>query len=223
MRVLTLAAICALIAATLGACSDDLIDSEAINGSGNVITESRVVSGFDQVVVLGFGTLEIDVSGTESLEIEAEDNLLQYLLTEVKGTRLELSSEENVNLRPTEPVVYRITAAELSEIEILGSADVTTNGIESEAFRLTINGAGDVELTGAVTDLDVVVNGSGDLDATDLIASGAEVSINGSGSAVVNATTSLDVAIAGSGSVAYIGDPQQLATSITGAGKISKR
>ncbi len=220
MRLVTPVAVLAVLVAV--GCSDGLIADTSIRGSGTVVSEVRPVAGFDEVAVLGFGTLEIDISGSDSLEIEAEDNLMQYLTSEVKGNRLELSTEEDINLNPTKPVLYRITAEQLNEILILGSADVRTTRIDSDMFRLTINGSGDVELMGTVTALEVVINGSGDFTGSGLTADTAAITINGSGNGVVNALRELDARIAGSGSVEYLGNPS-VAMSVTGSGSVSKR
>ena len=50
-----------------------------VRGSGNVITESRTVAGFNAVELSGIGTLIIEQSDRESLEITAEDNLMRHI------------------------------------------------------------------------------------------------------------------------------------------------
>ncbi len=50
-----------------------------IQGSGDVITESRDVSGFDSVSLTGIGRVIITQGDKESLTIEADDNLLEYI------------------------------------------------------------------------------------------------------------------------------------------------
>ena len=72
-----------------------------VRGSGNVITESRTVAGFNAVELNGIGTLIIEQSDRESLEITAEDNLMRHIKSVVSGSRLQLGGEDFVNLRPT--------------------------------------------------------------------------------------------------------------------------
>jgi hypothetical protein len=45
-------------------------------GSGQLSSESRQVSGFTKVELSGSGELKIEQTGTESLTISAEDNVL---------------------------------------------------------------------------------------------------------------------------------------------------
>ena len=62
-----------------------------INGSGDIVTESRDVSGFDKVALAGFGDVTIEVGDEESLTVSTDDNIMPYVTTEVKNNTLVLS------------------------------------------------------------------------------------------------------------------------------------
>ena len=200
-------------------CDTDLL-GDGIRGSGNVVTEAREVAGFNEVVLLGSGDVVVRVTGTESLTIEAEDNIMPLLTSEVRDGRLELGSESSFSA--TEEITYTITAIAFDGVTVNGSADVRASGIESASFDVTVNGSGDIEPSGKTGDLTVRINGSGDFRGEDLTASTGEIDISGSGSVVVNASDQLDVSIRGSGDVVYIGDPV-LRQDISGSGDVSKR
>lgn len=197
-------------------------DGERITGSGNVITESRDVSGFDEVVVLGRGDVFVDVGGTDSLTISADDNLMAVLTSDVAGSKLELGVEPNTPISPSQEIEYQITVADLSAVTILGSADFVVSGIDTPSFDVLIAGAGDVRVTGTTDSLDVEIDGAGEFAGEGLVAVSGSVSIAGSGSAVVNVTNDLDVSIAGTGDVNYIGDPT-VKSSIAGVGNVSQQ
>ena len=59
-----------------------------VSGSGKVTEEEREVSGFTGVELATIGNLTIELGERESLHIEAEDNLMRYLETEVRGETL---------------------------------------------------------------------------------------------------------------------------------------
>lgn len=130
---------------SVSACDGGIL---GVRGSGNVTTESRDVSGFDEIVVLGSGKAVVDVNGTESLTIEAEDNIMPLLKTEVRNGRLELSVESNIS--PTTDVKYTITATALRGVSITGSGDVVVTGIDAGSFDVEVSGSGRVEPTGTV-------------------------------------------------------------------------
>lgn len=205
---------------TLVACDVDVSLDVGVRGSGDLITESRDISGFDEIVVLGSGEVTITVTGTESLMIEAEDNIMPLLTAEVSGGRLELGSNESFST--TRGITYTITADALAGVEINGSGDVTASGIDADAFDVTINGSGNVVPTGSVDETRVEINGSGNYDGGGLIAAVGFVEVSGSGSVLINATDELDVRIGGSGDVTYIGTPT-VTDDISGSGSISQR
>jgi hypothetical protein len=101
-----------------------------VRGSGNMMTETRDVKGFDEIVVNGSGDVTVDVTGTESLEVEAEDNILPLLTTEVVGGRLELGS--NGSFSTTRGIHYTITAATLSGVTIRGSGNVVASDVDTD-------------------------------------------------------------------------------------------
>lgn len=195
-------------------------DGDSVSGSGEMVTESREVSGFDQIAVFGSGEVVVDVTGRESLSIEAEDNIMPQLTTEVRNGVLELEVEGNVS--PTRDITYTITAATLTGVSIAGSGDVTATGVDSGEFGVEIAGSGDVSPVGTAGALSIEIAGSGRYRGEDLVATTATVEVAGSGDVVVNATEELDIDIAGSGSVEYLGNPT-VEQSVSGSGEVRSR
>ena len=192
-----------------------------MEGSGNVVTESREVSGFDEVVLSGSGRVDIDVTGEESLTIEAEDNIMPLLETEVRDGQLVLGNRSAIS--PTVDVVYTITAADLAAVDVSGSGVVDATGIKGTDFSVETSGSGAVRLEGTVTGLlSVSISGSGEFEGESLTATEGQVDVSGSGSAVVKATDSLEVSVSGSGDVEYIGSPD-LDVDTSGSGNVSQR
>jgi hypothetical protein len=207
-RSISAAAACALV---LAACTV---------GSGEVISESRPVTDFREVVLAGSGDVEIGVTGAESLRVEAEENILPLLTTEVVSGRLELGSSEPFTT--SEGVSYVITAQTITGVIVAGSGTVTVTGIDSDVFRAVISGSGTIDVSGSCGVLDVTVAGSGDFDGAGLACATGTVSVPGSADVVVDVSDELDVTVAGSGDVNYIGDPV-VRSRITGSGSVSER
>ncbi len=192
-----------------------------VEGSGNVITEEREVSGFNEIVLGGTGQVDVEVTGTESLTIEAEDNIMPALETRVRNGRLVLDTNRSIS--PTEEVIYNITAATLDGLVISGSGVVEASGIDTTDFRADISGSGDVSVEGAITGLlSVSISGSGEFDGESLTAQAGEVEVSGSGNAVVNVADSLEVDVSGSGDVEYLGSPS-VDRDVSGSGEVVQR
>lgn len=210
-----------------------------VRGSGNVISETRDVSGFTEIVLEGSGTVEIELTGTEALTIEAEDNLMPQLTSDVVDGKLVLGTRRS--MAPTRDIVYTITVASLDGITVNGSGDVTADAIDSSEFTATISGSGTIDLAGTFGGLEVTISGSGSIVAAgtaeeifvkipgsgrflgeDLSASAGEVAISGSGSAIVDVSQTLDASVSGSGAIEYLGSPT-VDTEISGSGTVSPR
>ena len=73
-----------------GAESENIFIRPGVRGSGNVVTETREVSGFDSIHVDYPARVLISQGSAETLKIEAEDNLLPGLKTEVGGNELQI-------------------------------------------------------------------------------------------------------------------------------------
>ena len=213
-----------------------------VRGSGNVVEEIRDVSDFTGVALAGSGELTIEVGETESLRIEAEDNLMEYLKAEVHNGVLEIGVENNVNLNPSRPMRFYLTVRELDRIVLSGSGDIRAPDLEARRFSVTISGSGDVELEKLDADtLDVTISGSGSLDvadgqvtgqnvtisgsgthtARDLESERAKVIIVGSGAATIRVNDHLRAIITGSGDVRYLGNPA-IDSSVTGSGDVKR-
>ena len=205
-----------MLSLLVGACGLSIVGER---GSGNMTTESRDVSDFDEIALRGSGEVSVAVTGTEWLTIEAEDNILPLLTTEVRNGRLELGAKQSIS--PTRTIIYTITVASLEGVEISGSGSVTATGIDAGEFAVGISGSGIVTPSGISESLDVSISGSGEYQGEGLVSVTGTVSVSGSGDVVVNVTEDLDVRVSGSGSVEYIGDPS-LSVSTSGSGDVSK-
>ena len=202
------------------ACDGAIGFGGGVRGSGDVITLSREVSGFTEIALSGSGNVIVDVNGTEALTIEADDNIMPLLTTEVRNGVLELDVESSIS--PTRQITYTISAQALEGVSIAGSGYISATGVNTDSFKVKITGSGRVEPTGTATELTVVISGSGDYEGEALVAQLGGVTVSGSGNALVNVTDELDVTVSGSGDVGYIGSPN-LSSSISGSGDVSQR
>jgi hypothetical protein len=229
----------ALCLVTLSAC----VPRTLVQGSGNIVTESRPVTNFDKISLSGAGDLNITQGDTESLTIEADDNLLPYIETTVQNGTLIIGLRDDVAnvfaFRPTRGIKYNVGVINLSQVLVSGAGNVnipalkTTNlalrttgagnsnlaDLEASNLTVDITGAGNIVLAGAVEMQEASLSGFGNYNAGDLSSTRANVSISGAGNATVWVTQSLDARISGAGSVTYYGSPQ-VTQSVSGVGTI---
>lgn len=209
-----IAAVGLLLSLTPG-CSD----IAAVKGSGVVKSETRDVTGFTDVRVLGTGEVILRRTGADSLTVEAEDNLLPLLESRVRNGRLSLGTRDNVNISPTRPIRYHVTVKELTHVEISGSGDIRATDIDTDRLTAEISGSGSARLAGRADEVVLKISGSGACQAADLHCKTAAVSISGSGDAVINATDRVRADVSGSGTVKYLNNPS-VEQHVSGSGDV---
>ena len=195
---------------------------DATDASGDIASEARDVSGFDEVELSGVGNLSIRQTGTESLSVRAEEDVLPKIRTEVVDGRLLIGPEPNTSIETTEPIDYELTVDNLRALELSGSGNVDAEGIDTDQLVVDISGSGAVKTSGRAESQEVHVSGAGDYDAQDLESKRVRIEVEGAGSAVVNASEELDAKVGGTGFVEYVGDPT-IEQDVSGVGRVSKR
>lgn len=193
-----------------------------VRGSGDVVTESREVPGVTSVELADDGELYIEVSGTETLTVTADDNLQQYLSSDVIGSRLVLDTRDHVNLDPTAEIIYKLTVKSLEEIRISGDGSVDARGIHSDRLKIKVSGDGSITIAGNADEQEIRISGDGGYHGENLTSRQARVDISGDGKAVLAVSEKLNVNISGDGSVEYVGSPT-ITERISGDGSIRKK
>jgi hypothetical protein len=157
---------------------------DMIEGSGNVISELREVQDFDRIQLTGAGDVFITQEGVELVTVEADDNLLPYIETEVRAGNLMLGYTDEVmdrSIRPSQTIKFYVSLKEISALEISGAGDVYSESLNTERLKVKVDGASDVtfeQLT--LEQFDIEVNGSSDIQVEQLAAQEVDVHINGS-------------------------------------------
>lgn len=213
-------------------------DYHRIEGNQHVINETRSTPDFTEVIVSGDFEVYLSTSNVIDVEVEAEENLLPYIETEVKSNTLHIGVREHRNLENNFPMKIYISAPEYSGINLSGSGSITTDSISGNSvdfnvsgsgiitslayFHKTdadISGSGRLELTGITDESSYDISGSGKISAYEFITDTCFCDISGSGKMYLTVEDLLDVRITGSGSVYYQGNPV-VRTSITGSGHV---
>ncbi|MCX7548311.1 DUF2807 domain-containing protein [Xanthomarina sp. F1114] len=218
--------------------------AQKIKGNGNLTTQTRTTGNYDGIKC--YGSFDyILVAGNEgTITLEGEENLLDYIITEVNGNDLIVKQKDRVNLRPSMNRTIKITIPfkDISTVSLSGSGDLwNTHTISATNFEAHLNGSGDLSLTlaantvksslsgsgdltlkGQTDSLKVNVSGSGDFEGSKLASNHTDVSLSGSGDAEVVSNISLKARVSGSGDIEYKGNPTQEDTRVSGSGSISK-
>lgn len=209
----------------LTACGFNITDPSAVTrvtGSGKVVTESRNVSGFNALTVNGAGKVTIEWTGTEGLSISTDDNLLPYIVTEVRGSTLVIETKRNVVFDRVTDLTFKLTVKSLNSIEVNGAAAVEGKSVDADRLVTTVSGAAVVRMQGKIAQQEITLNGTGAYNAENVEGKRATVTNNGAGAAVVRVSDQLNASISGIGMIEYIGNPQ-VTKNIAGIGIVRQR
>ena len=189
-----------------------------IQGSGNIISESRELNNFTSIILLGSIDVNIKTSESNNCVVVADDNLIPYIKTEVVNNKLNISLNESYSSE--EKLVVNINTPNYDEVSLSGSGNINILDFKKNNLSLNISGSGNITGNGEVETLVVKINGSGNLMSKEIKSKSATITINGSGDAEVFASDSISAKINGSGNIEYFGNPENVDSIINGSGDI---
>jgi hypothetical protein len=191
-----------------------------IKGNGNIVQQGRDLSGFSKIEILGSADVIIRQDNQTTVEVHADENLMDNLITEVKNDRLVIRTEGSI--RSYKKFEVHVTMVRLDGVSIAGSGDVRSAGtisgsdldisingsgdvdmeLDYKNLSTSINGSGDVNVSGVTGDFDLAVMGSGDFSATDLRLDNCTIKVMGSGDVkLFGKAVSVNVEVAASGDI----------------------
>ena len=206
---------------------------------GNQKTRIRTLPEFHTLNISGNFEVTIDANNTQMIEIDANEDVLPFVITKVKNKQLNISTSKDlgkttfVKLKISMKYLKEINASGISEIEvnninsdmltvnISGASDIVTNGTIGK-FVVNVSGAADMNANGSTDEFIINVSGASDINAKNLKSKIVDINISGAGDIHVNAIDKLNVDISGVGDIKYTGSPSKISKDISGFGTVSK-
>jgi len=195
------------------ACSKD-----DVTGSGNLTSQMRDVDYFTKVKSEGIFEVNIIQGVTQSVEVIADNNIINKVNTSVANGELRLylddGNYQNISLE------VNITALRINGLKNSGAGNIDVYGADEEGeFRVNNSGSADIFIEGSAESLDIKNEGSGNIMSSNFLVDDCSVEIDGSGDVEVNCSDNLNVEIDGSGNVYYKGNPI-IDVDISGSGQV---
>jgi hypothetical protein len=209
-------------------------------GSGNVIRQERKVSSFNGIEVSGAFNVMLIQGTTNSVIVEADDNLMDIIRTEVKGSTLVIDNKSPI--AHSKSLKVFITFTDLKSMDLSGAVNFESQGkltmpeliisssgatdgkleIDVQHLGIDCSGGSKLKLSGSAKDVGVDISGAVDLFAYDLLAENYKLGISGAGKAEINVSKNLKLDISGAATVHYKGTPTNISQDISGAGSVKK-
>ena len=226
--------------ATVTACNDltDPIECK----SYNVVIENRDVNAFDRVKLSCALTVNIVCADVQTLEIKADESLIDDVKTEVidgelnvylDGKRSLWSKKRKIEVNITVPTLNSVDVSGACEVDVAGftaedfyvratgASDIDIYNITAKGeFKMDISGASNVRADGSTDKITIHASGASDVSAKKVNANIADVHASGASDIDVTAFKEIYASGNGASDIDFYGNPKTVDISSSGASDI---
>ncbi|TPE45580.1 head GIN domain-containing protein [Pontibacter mangrovi] len=212
---------------------------QSLRGNKKMATQNREVSGIRGIDVSGGFTVELTQGSNEGVKLEAEENLIDNIKTEVRNGILHIYNDRGVSTN--KGMKAYVTLKDLESIDISGGVKVIGNSsfksdnlkldmsggsnvkltVSTKELRADMSGASKVELIGKADVLHMEMSGASKVDASELEAREVAIQASGASNVKVFASEALDINASGASAVYYKGSPS-ITSDVSAAARISR-
>ena len=241
MTTLTKIIIATLLSLSLFSCNFDMNFNTGVKGNGNVQIEKRTINESFTAIHASEGLdVYLTQGNNEDISVEADENLLDIIVTEVVDNTLKIHCKENIGRSKSQKVM--VTFNDISKIVSTSGSDVySTNTINSENLELKSTSGSDMKLdvntsvlnckstsgsdlkiSGKTDKLIAEATSGSDIKAGNLIAQSSQVKATSGADITINTQKELTAKATSGGDIKYYGNPEKVDKSDGVSGSIRK-
>ncbi|GGZ83417.1 head GIN domain-containing protein [Algibacter mikhailovii] len=231
-----------ILSFTLFSCNFDINMNPGVKGNGDVIIEDRTSNASFSTIKATEGLdVYLTQSDSESIIVEADENLQDLILTEVENGVLKIHTEQNIGKATSKKI--KVSFKDISSIISTSGSDVySTNTITVENLelkstsgsdmKLSVNtsilnckstSGSDIHLSGTTSKLIAEATSGSDIKAADLMAESSHVKATSGAGITVNTSKELIAKASSGGDVKYYGNPEKVETSNNPSGSVKQK
>ena len=210
-----------------------------VKGDGNVITQEReITNSFTRIHASNGLDVILNQDNTESIKVQADENLQEIITTEVENGILKISTTTNIGYAKSKKVM--VSFKNLETLKCTSGSDVRGNGtlifntvdidatsgcdvnllVDAQELSGSATSGADLKLEGSATKVSLKATSGADIDAKNLEANHAIVGVTSGADIKVQATESIELSATSGGDITYYGNPQNVVTSEAVSGSI---
>ncbi|HUS86448.1 MAG TPA: head GIN domain-containing protein [Bacteroidales bacterium] len=213
-----------------------------INGSGDVKTETRNLEGFTGVKTATAVDIYLTQGNNFDVVVEADDNLLEYIVTEVKDDALNVYLDK-VFITGKKTMIVHVTMPEIEFIkassagDVIGQTPIKADNLKvstssagdvnievtAKTLYLSTSSSGDITISGEADYLEASTSSAGDIKGYELTVREADVSASSAGDVKITVTERLKARASSAGDIYYQGNPEYVDAKSSSAGDVVKR
>lgn len=206
---------------------------------------NKNISGFNAIQVSSGIDLYLSQSGKESVEIEADEDILDEVIVEMRNNTLTIKIERDFLdwFRSSGPIKAFVSFKDLQEIHISGGSDLEGQGaLKFDKLQMTSSGGSDIKISLRANELDISssggsdvvlagyaayfegsASGGSDIEAKDMDTDVANLSSSGGSDIQISVNRKLIANASGGSDIIYHGNPEEVEKNESGGGDIIKR
>ena len=215
-----------------------------IKGTGYLVVHDRQADQpFTRVSVQQSITLYISQGKTEGITVEADDNIIPYIKTEIKNGQLNIFLDPEVIVRGYTAMNVSVSLPDITDINVAAAGrlegrslfkvnklEIVASGagsvkldVQGREVDVESSGAAKLELKGEVGQLELEMSSASILKAWELRVKDCDAEISGAAKAEVTVSGTLEAESSSAGILIYDGNPQITKQNVTGRGTLVKR
>ena len=242
MTTLTKIIVATLLSLTLFSCNFDINMNSGVRGNGNVQIEERTVNQTFTAIKATEGlNVYLTQGNSESITVEADENLHELIITEVIDGVLKIHTTENIGKSTAKKVM--VSFKDISAITSTSGSDVySTNTISANHLKLKSTSGSDMKLdvntsileckstsgsdlklSGKTEKLIAEATSGSDIKASNLMAESSQVKATSGADISVNTSKELTAKATSGGDIRYYGNPEKVNKKGGVSGNIRKQ
>jgi hypothetical protein len=194
-------------------------------GNGNIITDTRAVADeFTEVAAQEGLMVYVTQANDFKIEVEADENIIDLIRTDVKNGRLRIHAEQNIG-RATKKIFVSLpdvselrasSGAHLKTENTIKSDELVVDGssgaildveVVSQELEIEASSGANLKVVGNTDSADVDASSGGNINAKDLQTRTCIADASSGGNVKIQVSKSLMADASSGGSISYAGDP----------------
>ena len=234
--------IAALTALLCASCGNSFSIGTGIKGSGTITTETRPADQDFKKIKVSYGIkVIVEQADDKSITVEADDNLMQHIITKIENNVLTIESDENYNSTETPivrvkiPIINGLSASSGSEITSANllqtdKLDVTASSgsqvdidVEADAITLESSSGSSIESSGKALKVETSSSSGSEINAKDLMANEVIAQASSGSSTSVYPILKLDAKASSGSSISYYKIPKTVKKDESSGGSVTEK
>lgn len=222
-------------------CKHNINFGNGIDGSGNIITEKRNINQqFTKISVSTGVNVIVEQGSPAEVEVETDDNLIEYIITKVENGTLIVKIDGNIDMMTT--INVRVKTEVISSLESSSGSSITSKNklqgtsitlksssgseinteLEYETVSCESTSGSEIKASGKALRLETRSSSGSEIDAANLAANEVYAQSTSGSSTVVKPIVKLDAKASSGSSIDYVQEPKNISKEETSGGSVDK-